>query len=199
MGKVVAGITTSLDGYITGPDDGPDRGLGIGGERLHYWVFGGPWTYETHPEGEAQGVDRDLLDEAFASVGAVLCGRGMYEAANRWGGSNPFGGPLFVVTHRTDDPPSAETGFTFVNGYEEALDQAKHAAGDKDVSIAGGADVMRQALAAGHVEELTISIAPVVLGAGKRLFEGFDGSFALEHIRALQSPFVTHLQYRVRH
>lgn len=199
MGKVVAGITTSLDGYITGPDDGPDRGLGIGGERLHYWVFGGPWTYDEHPDGEAQGVDKELLAEAFARVGAAVCGRGMYEAADRWGGSNPFGVPLFVVTHRMDDPPPPETGFTFVNGFEIALDRAKEAAGEKDISISGGADVMRQALAAGHVEELTISIAPVVLGAGKRLFEGFDRSFELEHIRAVQSPFVTHLQYRVRH
>jgi len=198
MGKVVAGITTSLDGYISGPDDGPGRGLGIGGERLHYWVFGGPWTYEDHPEGEATGVDKELLDEAFARVGAVVGGRNTYEAAEHWGGSNPFGVPFFIVTHRVEDAPSAETGFTFVNGFEEALERATEAARDKDVSVMGGGDTIRQALAGAHVAELTISVAPVVLGAGKRLFEGFDQSFELEHIRVLQSPWVTHVQYRVR-
>ncbi|MGH2383813.1 MAG: dihydrofolate reductase family protein [Candidatus Limnocylindria bacterium] len=198
MGKVVAGITTSLDGYITGPDDGPERGLGIGGERLHYWVFGGPWTYEDHPDGEATGVDKELLDEAFGRVGAVVGGRGTYEAADHWDGRNPFDVPMFIVTHRVEEAPPAETGFTFVGDFEDALRQAREAAGDKDVSVMGGADVIRQALRGGHVEELTISIAPVVLGAGKRLFDGFDESFELEHIRVMQSPFATHLQYRVR-
>lgn len=197
MGKVVAQITTSLDGYITGPDDGPGRGLGIGGERLHYWVFGGPWSYENHPEHEAQGVDKELLDEAFARVGAVIGGRNTYEAAEHWGGSNPFGVPFFILTHRVEDAPPADTGFTFVNGLEQALDQARTAAGEKDVAVMGGADTIRQALAGGHVDELTITIAPLVLGAGKRLFDGFEKSFELEPKRVVQSPFVTHLQYRV--
>jgi dihydrofolate reductase len=198
MAKVASQITTSLDGYVTGPDDGPGRGLGVGGERLHYWVFGGPWTYDSGPKGEATGVDKELLDEAFGRIGAVVGGRNTYEAANHWGGSNPFGVPMFIVTHRVEDEPAPEAGFTFVEGLDEALEQAVAAAGDNDVSVMGGADVIRQALRGGHIDELTISIAPLVLGGGKQLFEGFDLSFELEQIRAIQSPWVTHLQYRVR-
>jgi dihydrofolate reductase len=169
MTKVLAGITTSLDGYITGPNDGPGRGLGDGGERLHYWVFGGPWTYDEEPRGEATGADKEYLDEAMARVGAVVGGRNTYEAAGAWGGQNPWGMPFFIVTHRPEDAP-ADAGFSFVNGLDEAVARAREAAGGKDVSIMGGADVIRQALRAGHVEELSISVAPVVLGAGKRLF-----------------------------
>src|SRR6266542_4922844 len=153
MTKVAAAITISLDGYITGTNDGPGRGLGNGGERLHYWVFGGPWSYEKEPKGEPTGADKEYLDGAMARAGAVIIGRNMYEAAEAWGGRNPFGVPLFVVTHRPEDAP-AEGGFTFVNGLDEAIARAREAAGDKDVGIGGGADVIRQALRAGHVEEL---------------------------------------------
>ena len=97
MTTVAAAITISLDGYITGPNDGPGNGLGDGGERLHYWVFGGPWTYESEPKGEATGADKEYLDEGMTGVGAVVIGRGMYEAADAWGGENPFGVPLFVI------------------------------------------------------------------------------------------------------
>jgi len=141
MTKVLAGITTSVDGYVAGPDDRPGQGLGEGGERLHYWVFGGPWTYDNEPEG---------------------------------------------------------AGFTFVPGVEEAVARAKEAAGDKDVHIMGGADVIRQALEAGLVEELTIIVAPVVLGGGKRLFDGFSRSLELEHIGLRQSPHATFIDYRVK-
>jgi hypothetical protein len=100
MQKVMAGITTSLDGYITGPNDGPGRGLGEGGERLHYWVFGGPWTYAQDPKGDATGADKEYLDASFERAGAVIGGRNTYEAAEAWGGQNPFGVPFFIVTHR---------------------------------------------------------------------------------------------------
>ena len=196
MTKVVAAITMSLDGYITGPNDGPDRGLGEGGERLHYWVFGGPWTYDEPPRGEATGVDKEYLDAAMARGGAIVVGRGMYEAADAWGGHNPFGMPLFVVTHRPEDAPDGG-GFTFVNGLDEAIAEARRAAGDKDVSVGGGADVIRQALRAGQVDELAISIAPAILGGGKRLFDGFEQTLNLEHVTLLQSPFATHITYRL--
>ena len=197
MTKVLAGITTSLDGYVTGPDDGPDKGLGQGGERLHYWVFGGPWTYASGARGEATGADKQYLDEMNARVGAVIGGRGTYEAADHWGGSNPWPVPFFILTHHPDDAPQ-DAGFTFVESLEEAIGRARGAAGDKDVEIMGGADVIRQALAAGHVDELSITIAPVILGAGKRLFDTFDASIDLEHVRTLQSPLATHITYRVR-
>jgi RibD C-terminal domain len=158
MGKVGAQITMSLDGYVAGPNDGPGRGLGERGERLHYWVFGGPWSYEQPPTGEATGVDKELVDES-ERTGAVIGGRWTYEAAEAWGGTK--------------------------------------AAEPRDVGIMGGADVIRQALAAGHMDELVVSVAPVVLGSGKRLFEGFDKDVELEPVGVVQSPWVTHLRYRV--
>jgi dihydrofolate reductase len=193
---VVAAISISLDGYITGPNDGPGRGLGDGGERLHYWVFGGPWSYEAGPSGEATGADKEHLDATMARAGAVVVGRGMYEAAETWGGQNPFGVPLFVLTHRPEEGPNEE-GFTFVVGLDEAITQARQAAGGKDVYVGGGADVIRQALRAGHVDELAISIAPLILGGGKRLFDGFEQILNLEHVVLRQSPFATHITYRV--
>ena len=196
MSKVAAGITTSLDGYITGPNDGPGQGLGEGGERLHYWVFGGPWTYDEEPRGEATGADSEFLEEAVMRGGAVVGGRNTYDAARAWGGQNPFGVPFFIVTHHPEDAPQ-DAGFTFVNGLEEAVARAREAAGEQDVFVMGGADVIRQALRAGLVEELSVSIAPIVLGAGKRLFDGFEETVNLEHVRVLQSPFATHITYRV--
>lgn len=196
MTRVTAAITISLDGYVTGPNDGPGNGLGDGGERLHYWVFGGPWSYEAEPTGEATGADKEYLDGAMARAGAVVVGRGMYEAAEAWGGQNPFGVPLFVVTHHPEDAPS-EGGFTFVDDLDEAIARARQAAAGKDISVGGGADVIRQALRAGHVDELSISIAPVILGGGKRLFDGFEQTLNLEHEALVQSPFATHITYRI--
>lgn len=197
MTKVIAAITTSVDGYITGPGDGPGKGLGEGGERLHYWVFGGPWSYAEEPRGEAQGEDAAYLERAMGRAGAVVGGRNTYEAAGHWGDRNPFGVPMFIVTHRTEEEPDDEE-FIFVDGVEAAIERATDAAGGKDVSLMGGADVIRQGLAAGLVDELTIVVAPVVLGAGKRLFDGFERSFELEHIGASQSPRATFIEYRVK-
>ena len=196
MTKVLAGITTSLDGYITGPNDGPGRGLGDNGEQLHYWVFGGPWTYDKEPTGEPTGPDKEFLDGAMARVGAVIGGRNTYEAAEAWGGHNPWGIPFFILTHHPEDAP-ADAGFTFVSDLDEAVTQAIAAANGKDVHIMGGADTIRQALAAGHVQELTLSIAPVILGAGKPLFDDSTPPVRLEHVHLLQSPFATHITYRV--
>jgi dihydrofolate reductase len=197
MAKVVSGITTSVDGYITGPNDGPGKGLGEGGERLHYWVFGGPWTYDEEPTGEPTGEDAAWLAEVSSRLGAVVCGRGTYEAAEHWGDKNPWGLPFFIVTHRPEEEP--ESGeFTFVAGVEDAVERARAAAGDKDVQVMGGADVIRQALDAGIVDELTIIIAPVVLGGGKQLFEGFSKSLDLEHLGVRQSSFATFIDYRVK-
>jgi len=195
--KVAAGITVSVDGYITGPDDGPGCGLGTGGERLHYWVFGGPWSYSSPSRGRPSGVDREWLEEVLGANGAVVAGRGTYEAAGRWGDKNPWGIPVFVVTHRPEEQPPGDE-FIFVGGLAEAVERAKAAAGDKQVHIMGGAQVIRQALSAGLVDELSIIIAPVVLGEGKRLFEGFSGSVELEHLGVRQSPFATFIDYRVK-
>lgn len=193
---ITAGITTSVDGYITGPYDGPGCGLGVGGERLHYWVFGGPWSYDQDPESEATGDDKAWLDDAMARVGAVVGGRGTYEAAGHWGDANPWGPPFYIVTHRPEEQPEGNA-FRFVGSVEEAVRQAVEAAGEKDVNLMGGADVIRQALAAGLVDELTI-VAPLVLGGGKRLFDGFTGSFELEHLGVRQSRYATFIDYKVK-
>jgi dihydrofolate reductase len=197
MTKVIANITTSVDGYIAGPDDGPGKGLGEGGERLHYWVFGGPWTYDSEPRDEPKGDDADWLNEVSARIGAVVGGRWTYEAARHWGDENPWGLPFFIVTHRPDEQPEGDD-FTFVSGVEDAVEQAKEAAGDKDVSVMGGADVIRQALEADLVDEFSIIIAPVILGKGKHLFEGFAKDVELEHLGVRQSPFATFIDYRVK-
>lgn len=197
MGKVLAGITISVDGFITGPGDGPGCGLGVGGERLHYWVFGGPWNYDSPGRGEPAGEDRAWLEEAVAANGAVIAGRGTYEAAGRWGGKNPWGIPFFVVTHRSGEQPPGDD-FVFAGSLTEAIDRAQAAAGGKQVHVMGDADLIRQALAAGLVDELTIIIAPVTLGAGKRLFDGFGASLDLEHLGVRQSPFATFISYRVK-
>jgi dihydrofolate reductase len=196
MAKVIASITTSVDGYITGPDDGPGKGLGEGGERLHYWVFGGPWTYDEDPSGEAAGEDAAWLADIGARIGAVVCGRWTYEAADHWGDENPWGLPFFIVTHRPEEQPAGDD-FIFVSGVEAAVERALEAAGGKDVNLMGGADVIRQALDAGLVDELTIIVAPVILGAGKRLFEGFSRSLDLEHLGVRQSRYATFVEYRV--
>jgi dihydrofolate reductase len=197
MAKVLAAITTSVDGYVAGPDDGPGKGLGERGERLHYWVFGGPWSYDEEPTGEAVGEDAVWLSEMIGSMGAVVGGRSTYEASGHWGDKNPWGVPFFIVTHRPEEEPEGGA-FTFVDGVRPAIEGAIAAAGDKDVHVMGGADVIRQALEAGLVDELTIIVAPVVLGGGKRLFEGFSDSLELEHLGARQSQYATFIEYRIK-
>ena len=196
MTKVAAGITTSLDGYVTGPDDGPGKGLGEGGERLHWWVFGGPWTYEEGARGEPTGVDKQLLDEAFARAGAVVGGRNTYEAAGAWGGQNPFGVPFFIVTHRPQDAPQ-DAGFAFVDGLEEAVARAREAAGGKDVRIGGGPTVVREFLAARLIDHMHTVVVPVLLGRGVRLWddslEGVEEDYDIE---VISSPSgVTHVTF----
>jgi dihydrofolate reductase len=196
MASVLAGITTSIDGYITGPDDGPGKGLGENGERLHYWVFGGPWTYAEEERRPPTGEDAAWLTDTMSRIGAVVAGRATYEAA-RWGEQNPWGLPVFIVTHRPEEEPPGGA-FTFVSGVEAAVERARRAAAGKDVHVMGGAEIIRQALAAGIIDELTIIIAPVVMGAGKRLFDGFSHSLELEQLGVRQSQHATFIQYRVQ-
>jgi dihydrofolate reductase len=200
MNQVIASITTSLDGYVVGPDDRPGQGLGIGGERLHYWVMGGPWSYAD--DGRAtdgmHGPDKEYFDSLTEGLGCAIVGRTMYEAAGAWGGTNPFPGTLIVLTHRTHDQPDPSTGFLFVDGFDAALARARELAGDGVVALGGGADLIRQGLAAGVVDDLAISTAPVVLGGGKRLFEGFEHDLDLEVLGVWSSPYATHVRYAVQ-
>jgi dihydrofolate reductase len=194
---VIAGITTSVDGYVTGPNDGPGTGLGEGGERLHQWVFGGPWSYDSEARGEMLSDDKAWMDDALTRVGAVVAGRYTFEAAEHWGNENPWGLPFFIVTHRPEEqPPGGQ--FIFVSGVSEAIQRATAAGGGKDVQVMGGADTIRQALAGDLVDELTIIVAPLIMGQGKSLFDGFDRDIELEQLRVRQSRFATFLDYRVK-
>jgi len=198
MSKVIASITTSVDGYVTGPEDGPGHGLGIGGERLHNWVMGGPWSYDGKHAFSMSDEDRKFFDGLTANLGAGVIGRGMYDAAGAWGGTNPFDGPLHIVTHRMEDQPDPESGFVFVEGFDRAMELAREKAGDKDVTVGGGADVIRQALEGAYVDILALSTAPVILGRGKRLFEGFEHDIDLEKVSVHSSQYATHTTYAVK-
>ena len=201
MGKVVGGITMSMDGFVTGPNDRLGAGLGDGGERLHYWVFGGPWTYSDEARGSASEIDQAYLEDAFSAGGAWLVGRTMHDVVDGWGDDPGFGVPVFVVTHRAHETlVKGDTTFEFVtDGIDVALAMARAAAGDKNVIVMGGADLLRQYLAAGVVDELTLTIAPVLLGGGKRLFEGIERTdLGFERTAVIESPYATHLRYEVR-
>ena len=183
-------------------DDGPELPLGDGGERLHQWVYDlASWR---EPHGLAGGKtnrDSEVLDEAFRSTGAVVVGRRMFDNARGWGDNPPFHMPVFVLTHEAREKVAKEGGttFTFVNdGIESALEQAKAAAGDKNVSVGGGANTIQQYLGAGLVDEMQIHIAPMLLGGGVRLFEDLDTRpIELERTRVIDSPEVTHVRFRV--
>lgn len=199
MTRVLAGITISLDGYITGPNDAPGAGLGEDGERLHYWVFGGPWSYEGE-RGEPAEPDRAYLDEVFSSGGAMICGRTMYDVVRGWGEQPGFGMPVFVVTHRgAERIVKGDTSFEFVTGgIEEALEKARAAAGERNVIVMGGGELLREFLAAGRLDEFTLTIAPVLLGSGKRLFDGIARTdIVFERTGVIESPYATHLRFRV--
>jgi dihydrofolate reductase len=160
-------------------------------------VFGGPWKYSGEGRAEAEPDDAAWMDDVMSRIGAVVAGRWTYEAARHWGDKNPWGLPLFIVTHRPEEQPSGGE-FQFVDGVEPAIDRAVEAAGGRDINIMGGADTIRQALAAGRVDGLTIIVAPVILGAGKGLFDGFSQSIDLEHLGVRQSRFATFIDYRVK-
>jgi dihydrofolate reductase len=204
MTKVTFDISVSLDGFIAGPGDGVDLGLGEGGERLHEWLFDLESWRERHGlEGGERSRDAEVLEEAFATTGAVLMGRRMFDIAEgAWGDDPPFHMPVFIVTHNPRETIEKQGGttYTFVTGgIDAALEQARAAASDRDISIAGGADVICQYLRAGAVDEFQVHIAPLLLGAGRRLFGDAAGEQPeLERTRVVESPTgVTHIKYRV--
>jgi dihydrofolate reductase len=212
MGKVAFDITMSLDGFIAGPNPGPEQPLGEGGERLHEWAYGLASFRERHGQaGGATGVDDEVLAEAFEHSGAVLMGRRMFGGGEGpwgdepwegwWGDDPPFHVPVFVLTHHARDPLIKQGGttFTFVTeGVEAALEQAKAAAGDRDVSVAGGASIAQQCLRAGLLDEMQVHIAPLLLRGGTRLFEHLGAEpIELEKVRVIDSAAVTHLRFRV--
>jgi dihydrofolate reductase len=211
MGVTFVDISVSLDGFVAGPNATREEPLGEGGERLHEWAVRVAGWRESHGrEGGETGVDDEVMREAIDRAGAVVMGRRMFGGGEGpwdeawegwWGDDPPFHVPVFVLTHHPRDPLVKEGGttFTFVtDGIESALDQARAAAGDGDVTIAGGADVVRQYLRAGLVDDFQIHVAPVLLGDGVRLLDGLGtDEIRLEVTRAIDSPLVTHIAYRV--
>jgi dihydrofolate reductase len=211
MSKVRADISVSLDGYVAGPDQSDENPLGVGGESLHDWALELRAWRESHGrEGGAENASSKVMEEANANVGAEIMGRGKFGPASRvpwgddpwqgwWGDDPPFRKPVFVLTHHEREPLTlSDTTFTFVtDGIESALEQAQEAAGDQDVFLGGGADSIDQYLAAGLVDEIELHVAPVMLGAGERLFAGVGPDLKLEQLRAVEAPGVAHLKYRV--
>jgi dihydrofolate reductase len=211
MGKVVLDISTSLDGFVAGPSPSLDEPLGQNGELLHEWVIGLASWRESHGlEGGEQNTVSDMVADGVASTGAVVMGRRMFsggagpweddpKANGWWGEEPPFRKPVFVLTHHEREPLTlGATTFTFVtDGIESAVEQARSAAGDKDVLVAGGAEAAQQVLRAGLLDEMQIHLAPVLLGGGTRLFHGV-ADLELEGTGVLGSPAATHLRYRVR-
>jgi len=203
MGKVATGLTMSLDGFIAGPNDGPENPLGEGGMRLFDWYASGDTDYEMPGTGMVFKVSpqsADLLREAFGTTGAFVTGRRTFDIANGWGGRPPLGVPTFVVTHTVPRDWIYEgSPFTFVTtgGVESAVEQARAVAGDRDVSV-GAASLMQQCIRAGLLDEIHINLAPVLLGGGVRLFDHLgDGQVELERTRVVEAPDVTHVTFRV--
>ena len=202
-GIVAADISVSLDGFITGPNAGVEYPLGKGGERLHEWVYDlASWR---EPHGLAGGKfnrDAEIMDEAFGSTGAVVMGRRMFDSREGpWGDNPPFHMPVFVLTHQIREalPMEGGTTFNFVSeGVESALEKAKAVAGDKDVSIAGGANTIQQFIESGLLEQIQIHLAPVLIGGGIQLFDGMGTEhIELQTTRVVESPDVIHLRFRV--
>jgi dihydrofolate reductase len=213
MTQVTFDITMSLDGFVAGPDPSLEEPLGKGGESMHEWaVETDSWREQHGLEGGEAGADSEVMAEGLARQGAVVMGRRMFSSGSGpweddpkrdgwWGDDPPFQKPVFVLTHHAREPMEFANGtsYTFVtDGIEAALEQARAAAGDKDVLISGGANVIQQALAAGAVDDFQVHVAPILLGGGARLFDGL-GSAAprVEQTRVLHSPRATHLAYRV--
>jgi dihydrofolate reductase len=190
MSTSVLYMSMSLDGFITGPDDGPGQGLGAGGEVLHAWLgdrVGGPSTFD--PAGPSGQVFDELL-----ATGAVLVGRRMFEIAGRWDGDHHDGVPIFVSTRGEPPEPEWDRVHYVTDGVESAMAQAKAAAGDANVMV-HGASLAQALLHARVLDELEIHLIPILLGAGRRLFDG--ERIPLELTRVIDAPGVTHLRYRV--
>lgn len=211
MGTTRAHISVSLDGYVAGPNESMENPLGEGGERLHDWLVElRSWREQAGMEGGVENVSNDVFAETTDNVGAEIMGRGKFGPPQRgpwgddrwrgwWGDDPPFRKPVFVVTHHPREPLTlSDTTFTFVtDGIESALAQARAAAGEKDVFIGGGADIINRFLAAGLLDELDLAVVPILLGGGARLFANVGPDVHLEPLRTIEAPGVTHLKYRV--
>jgi dihydrofolate reductase len=211
MSKLRFSVTMSLDGYVAGPDQSLKDPLGVGGTALHTWAFKLAAFQELHgKKGGEVNASSAITKEMFENVGAVIMGRGMFGGGpgswtpdwkGWWGDNPPYHMPVFVLTHHAREalPMSGGTTFHFVtDGIKSALSQARKAAEGKDVLIGGGAETIQQFFAAGLVDEVNISMVPLFLGGGERLFENLgDSAPRLEQTRVVEGPGVVHVRYRV--
>ena len=212
MSKVRFQQAISLDGYSAGPEQSEEEPLGVGGEELHDWMIKNEaWRRAHRLEGGEVNASTPVVEELEGGYGSVVMGRNMFgpigggdwgdESWRGWWGDNPpYHTPAFVVTHHPRESVEMEGGTTFhfvTEGIEAALERAREAAGDEDVLLAGGANVLQQYLAAGLVDEFELHIAPLLLGDGERLFQGVGKDLAVEPIRVIEAPGVTHIKYRV--
>jgi dihydrofolate reductase len=200
MSSTVLYMSTSLDGFITGPNPSLDNPLGDGGQRLHQWIF--PLITEQHHKAakqQLQGVNRQIYDEV-TSTGAVIAGRGTFEGADGWAGDHHDGVPIYILSRNPAPDWAADwPAVHYVSDLDAAFSDAKHAAGDNNVLVHGAGVIVPRALNAGLLDELEISLVPILIGEGRRLFEHIGvEQRALERIRVLEGEDgVTHLRYRV--
>jgi dihydrofolate reductase len=212
MSRLRLSITMSLDGYVSGPDQSEENPIGVGGTALHEWFFPLKAFQEMHGgEGGEVNASSAVVHGRWENIGATIMGRNMFgpvrgpwpdESWRGWWGENPpYHHPVFVLTHHPREPLEMDGGTTFhfvSDGIESALSQAKEAAQGRDVWLAGGASTVNQYVAAGLVNEIDVSIAPLILGAGERLFEGVGaGTVTLEQTRVVDAPGVAHIKYDV--
>jgi dihydrofolate reductase len=206
--KVV--ITSSLDGFVAGPNQSEENPIGEGGMALHEWMFKlEAWRKAHGEEGGEENPSTEIVAELEGGFGAVIMGRNMFGPIRGdwgdgswegwWGDDPPYHTPVYVLTHHEREPIEKDGGTTFhfvTDGIESAYEQAHEAAGGKDIQIAGGASAVQQGLAAGLVDEITINVVPLLLGGGERLLDNL-GDLRLEQLRAVEAPGVAHLKYRV--
>jgi dihydrofolate reductase len=210
MGKVKVTITMSLDGFVAGPNQSERDPLGVGGEQLHEWLVSLRAFREGHGEqGGEVNASTPIAEGILGNVGATIMGRNMFGGGpgpwaddawqGYWGSNPPYHSPVFVLTRHARDPLEMEGGTTFhfvTDGIESALAQARAAAGDKDVSIAGGASAVQQYLTAGLLDEIVVSLVPLLLGGGARLFDDLgEPKPRLRQVEAVEAPGVTHIRY----
>ena len=201
MGKVMSGLTMSLDGFIAAPNDGPENPLGEGGMRLFDWYSSGDTEYVV-PSGEmtfkVSKQSAEMLREAFSSIGAIVTGRRTFDITNGWGGKHPLDAPVFVLTHNVPEGWDYEgSPFTFItDGVESAVEKAKAVAGDENVTV-GAASLAQQCLRAGILDEVHVDLVPVLLGGGVRFFDDLGAQIELERTRLIEAPDVTHITFRV--
>jgi len=209
MSTLTSQMSISLDGFVAGPNQSVENPIGEGGMRLHQWALAtDSWRAQHGVEGGEHNIDAQVVEGLMRDNGAYIMGRKMFGGGDGpwdeswrgwWGEDPPYHVPVFVLTHHAREPLEMEGGTTFhfvTDGIESALEQARGAAGERPVAVAGGASAVRQYLAAGLLDELYLHVAPVVLGAGERLLEDV-GDPVLEPVEVIASPVVTHIRYRV--